>query len=116
MISKLSSNTKLNFDVDVMIADRFWQRAVGLLSHASLPMGSALLIKPCKDVHTFFMRFNIDILFLDKEYRVLSVRSNIAPYRFVFGPKGSIAVLEMGSGAADAAGIDKGHVLGFNAF
>jgi uncharacterized membrane protein (UPF0127 family) len=59
------------------------------------------------------MRFSIDIIFLDKDNRVLAVREKVAPFRFVFGPKGSQTVLELASGAATLSGIKVGDMLNF---
>lgn len=90
--------------VEVTVADGFWSRALGLLPRKSLPSHSALLIKPCKDVHTWFMRFGIDVLFLDKNNKIIGIKENVLPYRFVLGPKGTANVLEM---AANAAALHK---------
>lgn len=96
------------------IADNFLTRAIGLLATRTLPEDRGLLIVPCKDVHTWFMRFSIDIVFLGKDNEVLAVRDCVKPFRFVLGPKGAVSVLELASGAAAQAGIEKGDCLSFN--
>lgn len=101
-------------DVSVRIADTFLQRAIGLLLTKQLDKKQALLIKPCSDVHTLFMRFSIDVLFLSKDNQVLGIKENVRPFRFVFGPKKTFAVLEMASGAARSAGVNTGDWLSFN--
>ena len=70
----------------------------------------ALLIPGCALVHTCFMRFRLDIVFLDDDDRVLSIRSRIAPWR-VSGCKGACSVLELAEGRAEASGISVGQRL-----
>jgi hypothetical protein len=56
---------------DAEVADRFASRLVGLMGRRDLPRGAGLVIVPCSSVHGVFMRFAIDVLFLDREDRVL---------------------------------------------
>jgi uncharacterized membrane protein (UPF0127 family) len=58
----------------------------------------------------FFMRFPIDVVFLDRDWRVVGVRHGLRPWR-VAGARGAVAALELPAGAAAAAGIDEGDVL-----
>ena len=58
----------------------------------------------------FFMRFPIDVVFLDRDWKVLSVRHELRPWR-VAGARGAVAALELPAGAAAAAGIAEGDVL-----
>jgi hypothetical protein len=66
----------------VKVADRPWQRLVGLLNRRSLEKGEALILKPCLSIHTLFMRFSIDVLFLDKDNRVIGILHSFKPFRF----------------------------------
>jgi uncharacterized membrane protein (UPF0127 family) len=65
----------------VQTADTPVKRMVGLLGRKSLSQGEALIIKPCNSVHTFFMRFPIDVLFVDKNNLVVKTINNIVPFR-----------------------------------
>jgi uncharacterized protein len=56
-------------------------RRKGLLGRVKLSPGEGLWIKPCESVHTFFMRFAIDLVYLDRKHRVRKVRSNVGPWR-----------------------------------
>lgn len=92
------------------VAQTMWSRAVGLLNHATLPLEEGLLIRPCNNVHTFFMRFPIDVVFLDAESRVLGIRS-LKPWRvspIVWKAK---SVLELAAGVAQAKGLRVGEKL-----
>jgi uncharacterized membrane protein (UPF0127 family) len=73
-------------------------RRQGLLGRDSLPEGSALIIAPSNAVHTFFMRFAIDIAFVRRDGRVLKVRSAVRPWRLT-GSMRAFAVVELPDGA-----------------
>lgn len=62
-------------------AATFGQRLKGLLGRSSLPENEALILKPCTSIHTFFMRFAIDVLFLGKDNRIVKLVPNIPPNR-----------------------------------
>jgi uncharacterized membrane protein (UPF0127 family) len=66
---------------DLKVADTFFTRVRGLLGTKSLPEGTALWIKDCPSVHTFFMSFNIDVIFLNDQMQVTRVVKNLPPWR-----------------------------------
>ena len=78
-IINLKNNTLLADRVKV--ADTFWGRLIGLLNRKSLEKGGALILKPSCSVHTLFMRFAIDVLFLDKKGKIIAVHSSFKPFR-----------------------------------
>lgn len=92
------------------VADRFLARLVGLLGRSSLPPGEGLLIRPASSVHTFFMRFPIDVVFLDRTGAVVGIRRDVPPWRMAFA-RGAREVLEIGAGEAARAGIEVGETL-----
>ena len=59
----------------IIVANTFWKRMIGLLGKRSLPTNTWLAFTPCKQVHTFFMCFTIDVVFLDKENNVLGIET-----------------------------------------
>ncbi len=59
----------------------FGQRMKGLLGQDSLAANEALILKPCSSIHTFFMRFAIDVLFLDKNMQIVRLIQNMPPNR-----------------------------------
>jgi uncharacterized membrane protein (UPF0127 family) len=81
------------------IADTFWSRFKGLQFRRQLPPNTGLLLIPCSSIHTFWMRFAIDVAYLDKQGQVLDVRTNLRPWRIVWPPRGAYAILEMNAGA-----------------
>ncbi len=80
MVVNTSKNVVLADKVEV--ADSFCKRLKGLIGREGLPANGALVIEPCSSIHTVGMKFRIDVLFLDREDRVVGMRENIPPYRF----------------------------------
>lgn len=80
------------------IAGTFQDRAVGLLGKPGLEPGCGLLIRPCSSIHTLFMRFPIDVIFLDDQDRVVKVVRNLAPWRMARGGWKARTVVEVQSG------------------
>jgi len=81
----------------VYFASTYWQRMKGLLGRDALDNTEGLYIPQCRSIHTFFMKFSIDIVFVDKTGKVKKVVNSLKPYRFAFGSPGSSAVLELPS-------------------
>ena len=82
-----------------------WQRSVGLIGRASLAPDSGLWLEPCNGVHTWFMRYAIDVVYLDRTGIVLHVAANVRPWRLCLPMKGCRSILELPSGAAERIGI-----------
>ena len=97
----------------VEMALGFWQRSWGLLGRKSLGANRAIYLAPCASVHTFFMRFRLDLVFLDREGRVIKIRRDVRPYRVVCGGRGVHGVLELESGCLDAGLLEVGDVVQF---
>lgn len=85
-------------------------RLRGLLGRGGLQPGEGLLLESCGSVHACFMRFPIDVVFLDGERRVLRVRSGLRPWRLASAP-GARAVLELAAGEAERRGVSAGEQL-----
>ncbi len=85
-------------------------RMRGLLGRSGLDPGTGMLIDAAPSVHMFFMRFPIDVVFLDRDRTVVGVRHGLRPWR-VAGARRAVAALELPAGAAAAAGVGEGDVL-----
>ncbi len=81
---------------------------VGLLGHRTLPRGEGLLLAPAWSIHTWFMRFPIDVVFLDAEQRVLRAYPCLPPWRLVSGTRKARSVLEFGAGTLATAPLQPG--------
>ena len=88
-------------------------RMRGLLGRSGLAPGTGMLIDAAPSVHMFFMRFPIDVVFLDRDRKVVGVRHGLRPWR-VAGARRAVAALELPVGVAAAAGIHEGDVLVFD--
>jgi hypothetical protein len=85
-------------------------RRKGLLGRDGLLPGEGLWIKPCESVHTFFMRFAIDLVYLDRELRVKKVRSNVGPWR-MSACLSARSVLELPVGVVSASRTERGDTV-----
>ena len=85
----------------LMVADTFLRRFRGLQFSRGLEEGSGLLLVPCASIHTVWMRFPIDVLFLSKAGQVVQVNQEVAPWRCIVSGKKPHAVLEIASGASN---------------
>lgn len=93
-----------------LVADTPFARMKGLLGRKELGAGEGLLIRRTWSIHTLFMRFPIDAVFLDRDMRVLSMRTNLKPWRAA-AHRGAKSVLELPAGECDRRGTGVGDVL-----
>jgi uncharacterized membrane protein (UPF0127 family) len=91
-------------------ADTTASRVKGLLGREKMSPSEALWIIPCSNIHTFFMRFPIDVLFLDERLKVLRVIENLKPWRISPWVWKAQSVLEMGGGSLGGR-VGSGDVL-----
>jgi uncharacterized membrane protein (UPF0127 family) len=95
------------------VAANPWTRAVGLLGRKELPEGCGLSIRPCKSIHTFFMRFPIDVAYLSSDGTVVKTSARLRPFRLSMGGRGAHSVLELPAGSLERAGLQVGDTLRF---
>ena len=92
------------------VADCSQARRTGLLKHTSLPPGDGLWIVPCESVHSFFMNFTIDVLYLDRKHKVKKVRPQMVPWR-MSACLTAHSVLELPAGTLARTGTRVGDQL-----
>src|SRR5215469_14869325 len=97
-VFNLTRSTTLSHSVQVAGNGR--NRRKGLLGRESLLDGEGLWIVPCEAVHTFAMRFAIDLVYLDRHHRVVKTRSNVRPWR-ISGALRAHSVLELAAGVIE---------------
>lgn len=97
----------------VEVADNGASRRKGLLGRDDLPSGEGLWIVPCESVHTFWMKFPIDLVYLDRNKRVKKVRSGVSPWR-LSACLSAHSVLEFASGTIHATQTKPGDSLEFS--
>jgi hypothetical protein len=92
-------------------AETFLQRFKGLLGRAGLAEGGGLHIEPCNSIHMFFMKFAIDVVFLDDDLKVVRAISNIKPWRVTRVYSKATSVLELPVGVVARTGTAPGDVF-----
>jgi uncharacterized membrane protein (UPF0127 family) len=95
-------------------ANTFLTRLVGLLGRSALKPGEALLIEPCSSVHTAFMRFTIDVVYIDKGGKVVKTSPNMRPFRVGGVFKASCSVIELPKGTIEATHTAPGDEIAFS--
>jgi len=95
-----------------IVADSSETRRTGLLKHTSLPDGEGLWIVPCEAVHCFFMKFSIDVLYLNKDKTIRKIRHDMKPWGISFCLPAH-SVLELPAGTALRTKTEPGDQLVF---
>lgn len=81
---------------NVYVADSFMKRFLGYMFQKR-PQQPAMIFRPCNSIHTFFMRFNIDVLFVNDYMEVVKIVKGVRPWKVIMPVKGATAVIEVPS-------------------
>lgn len=87
------------------VADSFWSNFRGLMLAPPLPPGAGLVIVPCSSIHTQFMRFPIDVLYVNKEDAIVGIDRNLRPWRIGRFYKKVHYVVELPAGGAEGCQV-----------
>lgn len=90
------------------VANTMVTRLVGLLSTKSLGEGEGLWIEPCNSIHTWFMKFTIDAVFLDKQGSVVKLAPRMKPWKLTSIARKARGVLELPEGVIEKSGTQVG--------
>ena len=93
-----------------LLAETPLTRLKGLLGRKGLEQGEGLLLRPAASIHTFFMRFAIDAVWVDRDLNVLKVSHDVVPWRTA-ACKGAKGVIELAAGEARRVGVSAGDKL-----
>lgn len=107
----MSSDKKQVLIPELEVAVRIWSRTKGLLGTRELPSDRALWIHRCNSIHTFFMKYSIDCVFLDKDLKIKALVENVNPSRMVMPIWGASSVIEMAAGKIQQLGLRLGDNL-----
>jgi hypothetical protein len=97
------------------IADTSAKRRTGLLKHTGLAPGEGLWIVPCEGVHTFAMKFTIDVVFLNRKRKILKIRPDMVRRRIALCLRAH-SVLELPAGTLEQTGTERGDQLEFEEY
>lgn len=95
----------------VVVAKKFAARLQGLMFKKQMPTDEGFFIPDCNWVHTFFMRFPIDVVYLDTENKILHIDHSVDPWRFCAPRFKASHALELCSGVAETLGFKEGEIL-----
>lgn len=94
---------------NVREAKDFFSRLKGFMFSKAPDFG--LLLLNCRSVHTFFMRFNLDLIFLDRQNKIVRIHRNVSPWNLILPVSSASHVLELPSGAFDVSALRPGNEL-----
>jgi uncharacterized membrane protein (UPF0127 family) len=95
----------------VAMADSPWQRFIGLMGKRELAADSGLCLRPCSSIHMFFMRFPVDVAFIDADGKVVHMYNGLRPWRVSRIVRRAKAAIELPNGALARAGVGVGDLL-----
>lgn len=93
------------------VANNPWSRLVGLMGRSGLPKGGGLLIERSRSIHTHFMRFPIDVLFMGTDDRVVDLEPEMRPWKIRMAGRGARYVVELPAGTLRRTGTEIGDQL-----
>lgn len=109
---KIINKTKNTILADnVIVADTVFKRMKGLLGEKEFNPGQALILKPCDSVHTFFMNFPIDVLFVDRKNRAIKVLLYFKPFRISKIYFRASFAIELPAGTIQSSHTSEGNIL-----
>lgn len=109
MIKNITKNEEIS--KNVIMADSFLKRLKGLMFTKELSPDYSIYIHPCGQIHTFFMNYSIDVLYLDKNNVILAIDENIKPGKIGKKVKGATAVIELRGGKIENSSIKIGQAI-----
>jgi len=98
---------------NLMTADSFFKRLKGLMFTKELPEQDALHIIPCNEIHMFFMNYSIDVLYLDKDRKIVHMDEGMEPGEIGKKVKNAVSVVELPNGRIKTKSLEIGQVLEF---
>ena len=90
-----------------------WSRFWGLMLKKGVADGEGILLTRSSSIHSFFMRFRFDAIFIDKDNRVVKIVPAMKQWRIAFGGKGAKDTIELAAGAGERANTQPGDQLVF---
>ena len=101
---------------EIVLADRaevassFWKLLVGVIPYRRLSPGQGMVLPSTGSIHTWGVRFPVDVLFLDRENKVLGRRAQVRPFRVAIAPRGCHTAIELPAGAIGSVDVGD-HIM-----
>lgn len=112
LIRVVNKNNDTIIGDKIELADTFFARLKGLLGRTGLEEGEGIILTPCSAIHCLGMKFPIDVVFMDKDKKVIWIRENMEPGSIEI-KKSCVYVLEVGAGVIARKRVQIGHQLEF---
>lgn len=109
----INKSTNTEISENLILADTFFKRLKGLMFTKELPYQNALQILPCSEIHTFFMNYCIDVLYLNSKNEIVYKNEELKPGKIGKHVKNAVSVIELPSGKIKKLGIKIGHAIEF---
>ncbi|PWW27048.1 hypothetical protein DFO73_109214 [Cytobacillus oceanisediminis] len=109
----LNLSTKQVIAEEVIAAYTFWKRFKGLMLTKSMPENFALHLSPCPSIHTFFMRYNIDVLYLNDRNEIVGLEENLEPGKAGKRFPEAVSVIELPAGKIKHTSTAAGQAVAF---
>jgi uncharacterized protein len=97
-LEMICRNKDIYLGKNIKIAKTFWARFVGLMFSNDLNGFDGMLITPCNSIHTFFMNYNLDVVFMDNSFNIVKIIRNLKPQRITGIYWKATQVLELKAG------------------
>ncbi|MEZ4749373.1 MAG: DUF192 domain-containing protein [Bdellovibrionota bacterium] len=104
-------NDKGTLIPECFIAESYMSRFLGLMGRSSIPQNEAICFPRCNSIHTFFMRFPIDVILVGEDGKIISVVRAMKPWRMLLPRKGVKHVIEMQANRVAALDLQEGVKL-----
>jgi uncharacterized membrane protein (UPF0127 family) len=96
---------------NLKLANGFFEKFKGLMGRKRLNKSEGLMILSCNSIHTCFMKFPIDVLFLNMDHEVIAMRKEVKPWRMVNFVKKAYITVEMPEGTIEHKNVEVGDLL-----
>lgn len=110
MAKLMNSNNQVLLS-DLTIADTMWSRGKGLLGTKDLDAHKGMWLKPGNSIHTYFMNYAIDCIFVDAELKVKALVPNVQPGKMIWPVRGAKSVIEIKAGGLERMNLQVGDKL-----
>lgn len=109
----IDKETNTIISENLQVADTYFKRLKGLMFTKDLPAHNALQIIPCKEIHTFFMNYSIDVLYLDSKNNIVFIDENLKPGKIGKLVINAKSVIELRKGKIKESDIKVGQTVAF---
>lgn len=109
----INKETNTIISLNLQIADTYFKRLKGLMFTKELSAQNSLQIIPCKEIHTFFMNYNIDVLYLDSNNKIISIDENLKPCKIGKLVINAKYIIELPDGKIKENDIKVGQTVSF---